>query len=88
MPEKCENCNQDFVIETGFYYGAMYVSYGLSIALIVAIFTVLNVLTIFSIPAFLITTLVALVIAMPSLARISRAIWISFMVKYDAKSSV
>lgn len=27
MPENCPNCQQDFVIEPGFYFGAMFVSY-------------------------------------------------------------
>ena len=36
MPKKCSECGQDFEIETGFYYGAMYVSYALTIALTVA----------------------------------------------------
>ena len=36
--DNCPKCNQDFQIEAGFYLGAMFVSYGLTIALTVAVF--------------------------------------------------
>ncbi|HRP90656.1 MAG TPA: DUF983 domain-containing protein [Edaphocola sp.] len=35
MPETCEHCGQKMEIEPGFYYGTGYVSYGLTIGLIV-----------------------------------------------------
>lgn len=33
--DKCPNCNRRLYIEPGFYYGAMYVSYGLGVAHVV-----------------------------------------------------
>ena len=30
MPNSCPNCHQDFQIEPGFYWGAMYMGYALS----------------------------------------------------------
>jgi uncharacterized protein (DUF983 family) len=36
MDNKCQNCNYKFEIEPGFFFGAMYVSYGIVIAEIVA----------------------------------------------------
>jgi len=38
MPNRCPKCNQDFQIEAGFYLGAMFVSYALTVALNVAVF--------------------------------------------------
>ncbi|WP_074407238.1 hypothetical protein [Aquimarina megaterium] len=32
MNEKCPCCNHKFLIEPGYFYGAMYVSYGLTVA--------------------------------------------------------
>lgn len=87
MHKKCEVCNQDFIIETGFYYGAMYVSYALTIAITVAVFVAMVVLNVFSIGIFLITDLIALLITLPYIYKISRAIWISIIVKYDPKHS-
>lgn len=34
MPEHCRVCNFRFEIELGFYWGAMYISYGLSVLLL------------------------------------------------------
>lgn len=83
MPKKCTKCGQDFEIETGFYYGAMYVSYALTIALIVAVFTAMYVFDIFSIELFLILDFVVLLLTLPYVFKVSRSIWIALMIKYD-----
>ena len=38
MKEKCSHCSLKYLIEPSFFYGAMYVSYGLNVALGVAAF--------------------------------------------------
>lgn len=86
MPRKCTKCGQDFEIETGFYYGAMYVSYAITIALIVAVFTVMYVFNIFSIELFLILDLLLLLITLPYVFKVSRSIWIALMIKYDPRA--
>lgn len=83
MPNNCSKCGQDFQIETGFYYGAMYVSYGITIALTVAVFVALTVLNLYSITSFLIADVITLLITMPYVFKLSRAIWIKLMIKYD-----
>ena len=35
---RCEKCNQKFELETGFYQGSYYVSYGLGVALFIEAF--------------------------------------------------
>lgn len=40
MKPKCENCEYSFLRETGFYFGAMYMSYALSVAEMVAVFVI------------------------------------------------
>ena len=86
MPKRCLKCGQDFEIETGFYYGAMYVSYALTIAITVAVFVALTVFNAFSIIPFLIFDVIALVLTMPYVTRVSRSIWIALMIKYDANA--
>jgi len=83
MPDRCDKCGQDFQIETGFYYGAMYASYALTIAISVAVFVALTVFNLFSITSFLISDVVALLVTMPYITRVSRALWIAIVVKYD-----
>lgn len=83
MPKNCSKCGQDFEIETGFYYGAMYVSYALTIAITVAIFVALVVFNIFSITTFLLADFIVLLFATPYVTRVSRSVWIALMVKYN-----
>jgi len=42
--DECPTCNGSFKGEAGFYYGAMYVSYGLGVGLFVGLFVALNIL--------------------------------------------
>lgn len=37
MPERCPVCDLRFEVEPGFYYGAMYVSYGFSVGFVLVI---------------------------------------------------
>jgi len=83
MPRHCTKCGQDFEIETGFYYGAMYVSYALTIALIVAVFTSMYIFDIFTIELFLILDFLVLLVTLPYVFKVSRSIWIALMIKYD-----
>jgi len=86
MPNHCPKCGQDFNIETGFYYGAMYVSYGLTIAINVAVFVALSVFNIFSVELFLLVDLIILLITLPYIFKISRAIWININVPFNKKA--
>ena len=82
-PDNCPKCNQDFQIEAGFYLGAMFVNYGLTIALTVAIFVAFVTFDVYSLVPFLITTGILLSIATPYILRVSRSIWIAMTVRFD-----
>lgn len=84
MHERCSHCGLKYKMEPSFFYGAMYVSYGLGVALAVAAF-VISVLFIGTglINSF-IAIIVTLIVFMPIVIRLSRNIWINFFVKYDA----
>ena len=87
MPESCPKCGQDFQMESGFYYGAMYVSYGLTITINVAVFVLLNLLNIFQIGLFLMLDFLLLFITLPYIFKVSRSIWISMIIKYDPQAT-
>ena len=85
MKEYCPNCGLKYEREIGFYYGAMYVSYGLNVGLLATlaityylflrdIFTWLQ----FGIGFFLFTLLLIAVIF-----RFSRSIWLTMFTKYE-----
>ena len=89
MNEKCPVCQQRTEIEVGFYYGTSYVSYALGVAFVVAIFVAWYVLIGFSIDDNRVfwcmgTAIAGLVILQPVLMRLSRSLWLSWFVKYDA----
>lgn len=86
MHERCSNCNTKYKIEPSFFYGAMYVSYGVGIAFAVAAFVIAKLL----LEASLITTFIAItgtmIGFMPVIIRLSRNIWINLFFKYDPNS--
>lgn len=86
MPDHCPKCNQDFQIETGFYLGAMFVSYALTVALNVGIFIVFLIFDAYELVSFLIAASFSLIITLPYVAKVSRSIWIAFNVQYDPKA--
>jgi uncharacterized protein (DUF983 family) len=97
MNESCPNCGEDFSPEPGFYYGAAYVSYALTVALWVSLFVALTTFDAIGLMnfsffddaiLFLVLGVVLLIVLMPLVYRLSRSIWINFFVKYreDAKS--
>jgi uncharacterized protein (DUF983 family) len=90
MHENCPVCGQPTEIEVGFYYGTGYVSYALSIALLVATFIAWKVLIgmTFDIDDYRIfywmgSAFILLFLLQPVLMRLSRVLWLSWFVKYD-----
>lgn len=83
MPLHCPVCGQSNFPEIGFYYGAMYASYMLSVA--VSVFDVLAfwILFGFHIVPIIITNTVILIILFPYLYRYSRVIWIYVTVSFN-----
>jgi uncharacterized protein (DUF983 family) len=89
MNKNCPVCNQPTEIEPGFYYGTSYVSYALGVAFVVSIFVAWYVLIGFSIDDNRVfwcmgTAIAALLLLQPIFMRLSRSLWLSWFVKYDA----
>ena len=81
MNPRCPVCNEDFERETGFYYGAMYVSYGLTVGLGIVLFLISHFLIHFDDLNFIWVFPIILVLLTPPLFRYSRLIWINLFVK-------
>ena len=82
MNKSCPACKEDFERETGFYYGAMYASYGLTVAFGVGLFLLMCVLMNLDTMMYLITFAILQVLLMPLFYRIARLSWINLFVKY------
>lgn len=83
MPDRCSVCGQDFRVEDGFYLGATYVSYGITVAITVPILALAYVLFHLDFMLLLPIFILLLVILMPPIVRVSRSIWFNFFVHYD-----
>jgi len=82
MNTYCPKCGFKYEIEPAFYYGAMYVSYALTVAMSIITFIImyflgLNLLTIF------IGIFVMLVVFTPITLRIARLIYGNIFIHYD-----
>jgi uncharacterized protein (DUF983 family) len=83
MHECCSNCDTKYKIEPSFFYGAMYVSYGVGIAFAVAAYIISNTLLKSGINMTFISIVATLVAFLPVIIRLSRNIWINFFMHYD-----
>ena len=83
MHERCSNCDTKYKIEPSFFYGSMYVSYGVGIAFAVAAFIISYVLFGANVNTVFISIVATLVVFLPIISRISRNIWINMFIKYD-----
>src|SRR5690554_4942516 len=83
MNEHCSHCGIKFKIEPSFFYGAMYVSYAVGVAITTAAFIIsyffLNLNRHY---IFLVITL-TLIATLPFILRVSRNIWINFFLNYN-----
>ena len=85
MPDRCPHCNQNYMPEPGFYYGAMFVSY-IFWGFFCVIFGGITIIAL----EFTVNQSMALLVFISAiffvwLFRTSRAIWFIAMVHYDKK---
>ena len=83
MHDTCSHCKTRYKIEPSFFYGAMYVSYGLGIAFAVAAFIISFVFIGTNLKVAFIAIIGTLVLFMPIIMRLSRNIWINLFMSYD-----
>jgi uncharacterized protein (DUF983 family) len=85
MKERCSHCDTKYKIEPSFFYGSMYVSYGVGVGIAMVAFLLgyfvfeLSRWNIFLIIAFI------SIFSLPIVIRISRNIWINIFMDYDKK---
>ena len=93
MHSNCSACNLKYEKEVGFWYGAMYVSYAIGIAIFVAFWIATHILLPLFFPegysVFLQIGIVVagIVLLAPINWFLSRLIWINFFVKYHRKDN-
>ena len=83
MHEYCGHCNLKYQFEPSFFYGAMYVSYGLTVGIGILIFLILNLFLTLNATKSLVAVALGIVILMPITARFARNIYINFFISFD-----
>jgi len=89
MPEHCPVCGQKFELQTGFYFGTGFVSYGLTvlfsgITFVIWWFTIGMSTSDNRIWWWLTINAVLLLLLQPPIQRLSRSLWIAFFVRYES----
>lgn len=81
--ERCSHCQTKYRLEPSFFYGSMYVSYGVGVAFAVAAFIISYLFIGTSLTTAFWAIVGTLVVFMPIIMRLSRNIWINFFMSYD-----
>ena len=83
MNEHCSHCKTKYQMEPSFFYGSMYVSYGVGIAFAVAAFITSYVIFETSVTTAFISIVLTVIGLFPVIMRLSRNIWINMFMSYD-----
>lgn len=84
MNARCPLCNEDFQREPGYYFGATYVSYGLTVGFGIALFVLFCMVFNFGTIPFLLIFSALLILLLPLFYRFARLIWINLFVNFKA----
>lgn len=83
LNETCSTCDLKYVMEPSFFYGAMYVNYGITVGIAIIAFMVSKFAIGLSLNISFLSIILALVLATPFTIRLARILWINFFVSYD-----
>ena len=87
--DHCPHCKLHFKIEPSFFYGSMYISYGLGVGISIVIYLTL---LIFGLAPGMVQNFIVisvnLVILTPYINALSKVIWARFFFKFDPKFKI
>jgi uncharacterized protein (DUF983 family) len=86
MNEECSHCGLRYQIEPSFFYGAMYVSYGVNVAIGIAAFIIANLMFGLNLKQSFVAIIASIVVLYPYVLRWSRNIYINMFVSYDPET--
>ena len=85
--DNCPNCDLKYMIEPSFFYGAMYVGYGITVATCVITFLIASVIFKLELLEAFVAILVVSLFLMPLNLRLSRILWVNMFISYEEKSA-
>ena len=81
--QHCSHCKTKYRLEPSFFYGSMYVSYGVGIAFAVVAFIISYLIFDANVNITFLSIVATLVIFAPIIMRLSRNIWINLFMHFD-----
>lgn len=86
MQERCSNCDLKYEKESGFFYGAMYISYGLNVAtFVVALLIFFMIEDQVDWRIYISGYVVLTILAVKYMFRLSRSLWLMVNVNYTGE---
>ena len=82
MHETCSHCGLKYELEPGYFQGAMYVSYGLGVAIAVSVFLLVYFFFGLNPIIFLALEILVFIALAPIIFRLSRSIYMNFFIAY------
>ena len=74
------------MLEPSFFYGAMYINYGITVAVSIIIFLIMKLGFELNLFKTLVAVFIGLIITAPINLRLSRILWINMFVSYQEKA--
>lgn len=87
MHDHCSHCGTRYKMEPNFFFGAMYVSYGVAVLIGMLIFLIGYFGFGASVKSSFIAIFVGLIVLMPWVTRVSRNIYINMFMHYDPNAA-
>lgn len=82
--QRCPKCQLKYSLEPSFYYGSMYVSYAVGVAIAITVYVLTLIFRLeLSVGALFGSIVVVLVLLMPYIGAVSKSIWANIFFKYD-----
>ena len=82
IEKKCSQCDLKYMIEPAFYFGALYVSYGITVAICIATFITSKIIFDLALLSSFIAVFIVLILCIPVNLRLSRILWINMFINY------
>jgi len=83
MHDNCRNCGFKYKVEPNFFFGAMFVSYAVSVFVGIVIFLIAHYIFHTGLITAFIAIFAGLMLLMPPIVRVSRNIYINIFINYD-----
>ena len=82
IEKKCSQCDLKYMIEPAFYFGALYVSYGITVAICIVTFIISKIIFDLALLSSFIAVFIVLILFIPVNLRLSRILWINMFINY------